>query len=252
MRRPRRRRYGPSYIIDQHSPEAFLLTTWLAGEADTVFVLEEGATLRNVIIGADQGEGVYCLGSCTLEFVWFEDVCEDAISIKGDGTANIIGGGAFHASDKVIQHNGCGHVNIVNFYAEDYGKVYRSCGNCSGNCARTVHMEGTTAVDGGELMGINPNLGDKVRLLTTIDCFKPNSTVLTRTLRPPTPTTVTRASSARPMRAATRPTVTASLPSRASARRIPFFDAVAAKDRKIFLVHIFICAHMRIQVYYYA
>jgi pectate lyase len=129
--------------------------------------------LRNVIIGADQGEGVYCLGSCNLEFVWFEDVCEDAISIKGDGTANIIGGGAYHASDKVIQHNGCGHVNIVNFYANDYGKVYRSCGNCADNCARSVHMEGTTAVDGGELIGINTNLGDVVRvssflLLTSI------------------------------------------------------------------------------------
>lgn len=131
------------------------------GEADTVFVLEEGATLRNVIIGADQSEGVYCLGSCNLEYVWFEDVCEDAISIKGDGTANIIGGGAYHGSDKLIQHNGCGHVNIVNFYAEDYGKVYRSCGNCKGNCARSVHMEGVTAKDGGELIGINTNLGDK-------------------------------------------------------------------------------------------
>jgi hypothetical protein len=93
--------------------------------------------------------------------LWFEDVCEDAISIKGDGTANIVGGGAFHASDKVIQHNGCGTVNIKNFYAEDYGKVYRSCGNCSGNCARSVTMEGVTAVDGGELIGINPNMGDK-------------------------------------------------------------------------------------------
>lgn len=71
------------------------------GEADTVFVLEEGATLKNVIIGADQSEGVYCLGSCTLENLWFEDVCEDAISIKGDGTAYIIGGGAYHADDKV-------------------------------------------------------------------------------------------------------------------------------------------------------
>lgn len=82
------------------------------GEADTVFVLEDGATLKNVIIGADQQEGVYCLGSCNLEFVWFEDVCEDAISIKGDGTANIVGGGAFAAEDKVIQHNGCGTVNV--------------------------------------------------------------------------------------------------------------------------------------------
>jgi hypothetical protein len=132
------------------------------GEKDTVFVLEDGATLRNVIIGKDQAEGVYCLGACNLEYVWFEDVCEDAISLKGDGTANIIGGGAYHASDKVIQHNGCGTVNIVNFYVEDYGKVYRSCGNCKGNsnCSRKVNMSGVVAKDGGELIGINTNLGD--------------------------------------------------------------------------------------------
>ncbi|RSM15519.1 putative pectate lyase F [Fusarium ambrosium] len=133
------------------------------GSKDAVFILEEGATLRNVIIGANQREGIHCKGACNIEFAWFEDVCEDAISILGSGTANIIGGGAYHASDKVIQHNGCGHVNIVNFYANDYGKVYRSCGNCKGNtnCKRSVHMEGTTAVKGGELIGINTNYGDK-------------------------------------------------------------------------------------------
>ncbi|KAF4997244.1 hypothetical protein FDECE_12145 [Fusarium decemcellulare] len=132
------------------------------GSADAVFILEEGATLRNVIIGANQREGIHCKGSCNIEFAW-SDVCEDAISILGSGTANIIGGGAYKASDKVIQHNGCGHVNIVNFYANDYGKVYRSCGNCKGNtnCKRSVHMEGTTAVNGGELIGINTNYGDK-------------------------------------------------------------------------------------------
>ncbi|MBE3041726.1 pectate lyase [Candidatus Bathyarchaeota archaeon] len=48
---------------------------------DAVFLLHAGATLRNVIIGKDQSEGVHCKGHCTLEFVWFEDVCEDAISI---------------------------------------------------------------------------------------------------------------------------------------------------------------------------
>lgn len=150
------------------------------GEADTVFVLEDGATLKNVIIGADQKEGVYCLGSCNLEFVWFEKVCEDAISIKGSGTANIIGGGAYGAEDKVIQHNGCGHVNVINFYANDYGKVYRSCGNCKGNCARTVHMEGVTAIDGGELMGINTNMGDKVNMDPQISM---SPTQLTRLLQ---------------------------------------------------------------------
>lgn len=54
----------------------------LEGQADTVFLLRKGATLRNAIIGKNQGEGVYCIGGgCTIENVWFEDVCEDAISM---------------------------------------------------------------------------------------------------------------------------------------------------------------------------
>jgi hypothetical protein len=137
------------------------------GSADAVFLLKAGATLRNVIIGANQAEGVHCDGHCTLEFVWFEDVCEDAISIKNDKAGAhswIIGGGAYHASDKVVQHNGCGTVNIINFYVNDYGKLYRSCGNCSSQCKRNVYIEGVTAVNGGELAGINSNYGDTATL----------------------------------------------------------------------------------------
>ncbi|KAJ0268779.1 hypothetical protein COL26b_002508 [Colletotrichum chrysophilum] len=122
---------------------------------DSVFYIQAGGTLKNAIIGKNQAEGVHCNGHCTLEFVWFEDVCEDAISIKNDkaGTESwIIGGGAYHASDKVIQHNGCGTVNIINYYVEDYGKLYRSCGN------------GVTAKNGGELAGINANYKDTATL----------------------------------------------------------------------------------------
>lgn len=54
-----------------------------AGWEDAVFYLHSGATLRNVIIGKNQAEGVHCDGPCRLEFVWFEDVCEDAITIVG-------------------------------------------------------------------------------------------------------------------------------------------------------------------------
>ena len=46
------------------------------GSASAVFILKDGATLSNVIIGADALEGVHCLGSCTLRNVWFRDVCE--------------------------------------------------------------------------------------------------------------------------------------------------------------------------------
>ena len=32
------------------------------GDADAVFILEEGATLNRVVIGKDQSEGVHCTG----------------------------------------------------------------------------------------------------------------------------------------------------------------------------------------------
>lgn len=43
-------------------------------------------------------------------------VCEDAITVKNDKSGDqswIIGGGAYKAADKVVQHNGCGTVNII-------------------------------------------------------------------------------------------------------------------------------------------
>ncbi|PBK73289.1 polysaccharide lyase family 3 protein [Armillaria solidipes] len=141
---------------------------------DAVFYLHEGATLQNVIIGANQAEGVHCTGYCTLKFVWFEDVCEDAITIKNDEAGdytNIIGGGAYHAEDKVIQHNGCGTVNltvlfkIINFFVSDYGKLYRSCGNCKSQCKRNVYISGVYAEDGGTLAGINSNYGDTATII---------------------------------------------------------------------------------------
>src|SRR5690349_16033758 len=46
------------------------------GSENAVFILENGATLKNAIIGANQLEGVHCKGACSLINVWFRDVCE--------------------------------------------------------------------------------------------------------------------------------------------------------------------------------
>ncbi|KAF9007639.1 pectate lyase C [Cyathus striatus] len=138
------------------------------GDADAVFLLEEGATLSRVVIGPNQSEGVHCLGSCTLDHVYFEDVCEDAITIKQtSGTSHINYGGAKHADDKVIQHNGGGKVIINSFYVEDFGKLYRSCGNCKTQYKRQVEINDVWAVDGSVLAGINSNYGDSAKIRTT-------------------------------------------------------------------------------------
>lgn len=54
------------------------------GEKDAMFILEEGATLSNVIIGPNQAEGVHCKGTCTLNNVWWVDVCEGEFKIPYD------------------------------------------------------------------------------------------------------------------------------------------------------------------------
>lgn len=82
------------------------------GSDSAVFILNDGATLSNVIIGANALEGVHCKGSCTVRNVWFRDVCEDAVSALGTGNVLIQGGGAREAKDKVIQHNGRGTVTV--------------------------------------------------------------------------------------------------------------------------------------------
>lgn len=52
------------------------------GDENAVFILEDGASIANVIIGGDSLEGVHCEGACTLTNVWFRDVCEGKRSDK--------------------------------------------------------------------------------------------------------------------------------------------------------------------------
>ncbi|KAL9106881.1 MAG: hypothetical protein Q9227_008129 [Pyrenula ochraceoflavens] len=137
------------------------------GDSDAVFQLENGASLSNVIIGPNQIEGVHCQGACTLTNVWWSAVCEDAFTVKNqdDGeTTTITGGGAFGADDKVVQHNGGGTISISGFTVEDFGKLYRSCGNCDSMPQRHVIMDDISATEGSELAGINSNYGDTATL----------------------------------------------------------------------------------------
>jgi hypothetical protein len=136
-------------------------------DQDPIFELANGATLKNVILGAPAADGVHCLGSCTLSNVWWEDVGEDAATFKGTSasqTMTIDGGGARKASDKVFQHNGPGTMVIKNFQVDDFGKLYRSCGNCSKQYQRNVVLQNITAYYPGKtLVGINSNYGDTAK-----------------------------------------------------------------------------------------
>ena len=66
------------------------------------------------------------------------------------------GGGARNADDKIIQNNAASSVTIDGFSAQNFGKLYRSCGNCKGNGAkRNVTIKNVKASGGKVLAGIN-------------------------------------------------------------------------------------------------
>ena len=146
------------------------------GDSDAVFSIADGGTLRNAIIGADQIEGVHCQGACTIENVWWEAVCEDALTFKKDGDGTVTGGGAKGASDKVIQHNGLGTISISGFSVSDFGKLYRSCGNCDTMGERHVKLDGVKASGGkATFVGINSNYGDTATI--TNSCVTGTKTI---------------------------------------------------------------------------
>jgi hypothetical protein len=143
-----------------------------SGESQTtVFEVEDGVTVRNLIIagGSAGGNGIVCKGNCTLEYVYWEDVCEDAATNSKDGATmtlnHVI---ALHATDKVFQHNAKGGSKTIirNSYISDFGKLWRSCGDCTSNGGpRHLTIE-NVRVDGIKtaVAGANRNYCDTVTI----------------------------------------------------------------------------------------
>ncbi|MFI0960259.1 pectate lyase [Streptomyces sp. NPDC021080] len=133
-----------------------------------ILELAAGTVLKNVIIGSPAADGIHCLGSCTLQNVWWEDVGEDAATFLGSSSSNVYtvsGGGAKEASDKVFQFNGAGTLNVSNFAVQTFGTFVRSCGNCRTQYRRTINLSTVEATyKGGKLVGINTNYGDSATL----------------------------------------------------------------------------------------
>jgi hypothetical protein len=133
---------------------------------DPMFEVANGGTIKNLIIGAPAGDGIHCLGTCTIQNVWWNDVGEDGATFlqTNGGTSYVIGGGAKSAADKLFQHNGNGTVNISGFYAKSIGKLYRGCGNCTNSYERHVVVDNVLLDTASYVVGINTNWGDTAKL----------------------------------------------------------------------------------------
>ncbi|KNY28532.1 pectate lyase [Pseudobacteroides cellulosolvens] len=93
-----------------------------------IFKLEKGAKLKNVVISAPAADGVHCYGDNLVENVVWEDIGEDALTVKGGGTIEIKGGSAKKGDDKCFQINSSCTFKVSNFTADTIGKLIRQNG----------------------------------------------------------------------------------------------------------------------------
>lgn len=155
---------------------AYISGGWCSGDSDNQkpIITLKNATIKNAKFAQGKaGKGIQCYsGTCNVENVTFDEVCEDAISTRADGVTLNIKGGSFtnvmssavaygKKPDKFIQVNQKNvKVNIsdASFYIAaatsstpspitgSAGKIVRTCGNCSGNSGpRTITMTNVKA-----------------------------------------------------------------------------------------------------------
>lgn len=93
-----------------------------------VFRIENGATLRNVIIGNNGADGIHVYGNATIENITWTNVGEDALTIKSSGTVNIRNISGYNGEDKFFQINAASTLNVENCIIDRAGKALRQNG----------------------------------------------------------------------------------------------------------------------------
>ncbi|HXV31957.1 MAG TPA: pectate lyase [Sinorhizobium sp.] len=93
-----------------------------------IFILKNGATLKNVNIGENGADGIHVYNGATVENVNWRDVGEDALTVKSPGDVTVIGGSARGAADKIFQVNADAKIYIKDFDADGFTTLVRTNG----------------------------------------------------------------------------------------------------------------------------
>ncbi|WFA05908.1 MULTISPECIES: pectate lyase [Bacillus] len=98
-----------------------------------LFKVEDGATLKNVVLDAPAADGVHTYGNVSIQNVVWTDIGEDALTVKKQGNVTIDGGSARNGSDKVFQINQPSTFTVKNFTSDNAGKFIRQNGGTTFN-----------------------------------------------------------------------------------------------------------------------
>ncbi|WP_370417180.1 pectate lyase (plasmid) [Pantoea vagans] len=103
-----------------------------------LFKLEDGASLKNVVIGDNGADGIHLYGDAKIDNLHVTNVGEDAITVKANKEgkkSNVeISNSTFqNASDKILQLNADTDLTVNNVKAKDFGTFVRTNGGQQGN-----------------------------------------------------------------------------------------------------------------------
>jgi pectate lyase C len=98
---------------------------------DPAFRVENGATLRNAILGDNGVDGVHFYNGGNLQNFRWLNVGEDAFTIKSSGTVTISGVTGVNGEDKFGQINAASTLNISNCIVDNAAKFIRQNGGTS-------------------------------------------------------------------------------------------------------------------------
>ncbi|ANF96923.1 pectate lyase [Paenibacillus bovis] len=93
-----------------------------------IFRIENGGTLKNVVLGYPAADGVHTYGDANLQNIVWEDIGEDAMTIKESGKVTLDGGSATNGDDKMFQINAASTFTVKNFKGSKAGKFIRQLG----------------------------------------------------------------------------------------------------------------------------
>jgi pectate lyase C len=93
-----------------------------------VFRVENGATLRNVVIGTNGADGIHTYNGAVLDNIYWMNVGEDAMTIKSSGTTTVRNIEGYDSEDKFFQINAASTLNVSNCIIHRAGKALRQNG----------------------------------------------------------------------------------------------------------------------------
>jgi pectate lyase C len=102
------------------------------------FRVENGATLKNVVIGNNGVDGIHVYNGGTLNNVKWTNVGEDAMTIKSSGTVNVSNISGYNGSDKFFQVNAASTLNVSNCVVDSMAKFLRQNGGTTFKVAVSV------------------------------------------------------------------------------------------------------------------